>query len=129
MAATEVTVIDAVRAGTQIANDDWVSGNVADGHIFDNDGKTILLVRNTVLDNVSVTLTVHATAEYDDLDVEDKTITIVIPEDVGGDQNEIYQAVGPFRKPTFNITSGLNAGKVFFETSSASLDFVAIKFP
>lgn len=73
MARTTLTVLNAVRSGLLVRDSDLTAANT-DGHAFENDGATVLLLVNT---NASGrTITVQTPGTVDGLAVADLSISI-----------------------------------------------------
>jgi hypothetical protein len=90
---------------------------IADGHMFANDGRQLLHVKNS--DVADRTLTFPTPATQDGLAIADQAVTVP----AGGEQ-----FIGPFPGRTFN-QSGVDAGRVHIDYSAVTGVTVAVIEP
>jgi hypothetical protein len=76
MARTAITPATVVRTGTGVAAPAEATGDVANGNSVANDGKTVLLVRNSNSGSTARVLTVRVTATVDGQSATARTYSI-----------------------------------------------------
>jgi hypothetical protein len=112
MARTEVAAIQLTRTGVFTAE----TVGIADGHMFQNAGRTFILIRNS-----------HATLA--------KIVTIQTPQTILGlAVAELTVSVpalaslyiGPFPIDTFNQASGSDVGKVYVDYETPANQFITV---
>src|SRR3990170_4344540 len=97
-----VPVVDVARTGTGVGlSGSETTGDVANNHVFTNDGRTVLAVRN-VDGSVSRNVTLVISFTGDGQAVTNPTVAVV----AGGGM----KLIGPFPPNLYNQGSGADAG-------------------
>lgn len=107
MARTSVTTTEIVKTG--VANN-LVAADVANGEVIDT-GRVFLEVTNT--GSASATVTVHATAVVDGLNVEDLVVTVAAG---------ATEKIGPLSTSTFGqpTSAGADKGRAYVDYQTGS---------
>jgi len=105
MPRTEITTQPATGDGTVVTAD----AGIADGHMFKNDGNSIVRVKNASVGPLDVTFV--STLTNAGLDLEDRVVSLAAGEE---------RFVGPFPRNVFNQRVGADAGKVYVNYPAGS---------
>jgi len=114
MAVSYETVEEVIKTGL---NATYKSANT-DGHMFVNDGRSLVHVKNA--SGSAVTATIETGATRDGYAIADQEVSVPAGED---------RFIGPFPPRTFNVQSGDDRGKVkltFSAITSVTVAFLKI---
>lgn len=113
MARTTLTVTQLTEAGVALPS---ATAGTADGHVFSNDGGTILEIKNNNASTRVVTIQTGGT--YKGRGLDDQTISLTTGQ---------TKHAGVFEPSVFNIPTGADKGKVYIDFPAGVESDIAVR--